>query len=149
MESERPDDANAVRANALYWESDRSVNQIADELDLSKGMLYGLIRPLTAEISCPRCSSAMEYTNRTARERGLVTCASCGLEREEAALRDRPREGAAAAPGAKIPAPPATPLRLPGEAVRPVRRRRDPVMVGAGLLLIATGLWLFRGLNRR
>jgi hypothetical protein len=33
-------------ANELYWGSEKSVNQIADELDLSKGALYGLIRPL-------------------------------------------------------------------------------------------------------
>jgi len=33
------------RANELYWGSDRSVNQIADDLDLSKGALYEMIRP--------------------------------------------------------------------------------------------------------
>jgi hypothetical protein len=147
METGQPDAASVARANALYWESDRSVNQIADELELSKGMLYGLIRPLATPLACPRCSSALEYTNRTARERGLLTCAACGLEHEEAQVRAR--ETPVAAPAAPPrPAPPA-PIRVRGETTPPARRPRDPVMLGAGLLLIATGLWLFRGLGRR
>src|SRR5690606_33629189 len=43
------------RANELYWGSNRSVNQIAEDLDLSKGALYGMIRPLPAAMGCPAC----------------------------------------------------------------------------------------------
>lgn len=70
------------RANTLYWASDAGVNDIADELDLSKGALYGMIEPLDAGLACPECSGAMEYANRTARDRGMVTCPDCGLEEE-------------------------------------------------------------------
>lgn len=70
------------RANTLYWASDAGVNDIADELDLSKGALYGMIDPLDAGLACPACSGAMEYANRTARDRGMVNCPACGLEEE-------------------------------------------------------------------
>ena len=86
------------RANGLYWDSDWSVNRIAEELDLSRGALYALIRPQATGIPCPDCDGELQYPNRTARERGLLTCAACGLEDSEAvvleALRDR-ADGAA------------------------------------------------------
>ena len=139
------------RANTLYWESDRSVNQIADEMDLSKGMLYGMIRPLPANLPCPRCSTALEYANRTARERGLLSCPACGLEGDEPGMRERWEDAAAAAPGGALVV---TPLAAPPHPARGLgldlaQARRDPVMVGAGLLLVAAGLWLFRGLGKR
>ncbi|HKJ02768.1 MAG TPA: hypothetical protein VJ997_09945, partial [Longimicrobiales bacterium] len=71
------------KANDLYWGSQSSVNQIAEELDLSKGTLYGLIRPLPSGLSCPDCSEEAVYPNRTARERSLVACPSCGWEGDE------------------------------------------------------------------
>src|SRR4051812_5964976 len=92
----------ASRANALYWESDRSVNQIADEMDLSKGMLYEMIHPLRSGLPCPRCSADMEFSNRTARDRGLITCPSCRFENEEEEVRVQLRAAAAAAPGGKL-----------------------------------------------
>lgn len=138
-----------ARANGLYWGSSKSVNQIADEMELSKGMLYGMIRPLPAELPCPRCATGMEYPNRTARERGLITCPSCGLEMDEPAARALRQAAAAATPirdGGPPPWPRPAPERRAGV---PPTRTRDPMMVGAGLLLIAAGLWLFRGLARR
>lgn len=72
------------RANELYWGSDGSVNQIADELDLSKGALYGLIRPLPAGSACPVCAEEVVYPNRTARDRGLHDCPACGWSGAEA-----------------------------------------------------------------
>jgi hypothetical protein len=148
MQSEQRQDSPETRANALYWESEKSVNQIADELELSKGMLYGMIRPLRAELPCPGCASDMEYTNRTARERGLLTCPSCGREIERDAARVEWERAAAAAPDGKLVV---TPRPAPAQPRAGILsdRRRDPVMVGAGLLLIAAGIWLFRGLNRR
>ncbi|MGD8319125.1 MAG: hypothetical protein PVJ02_01680 [Gemmatimonadota bacterium] len=71
------------RANELYWGSHVSVNQIAEDLDLSKGMLYGLIHPLPAGLMCPDCSEELVYPNRTARERSMVVCANCGWEGDE------------------------------------------------------------------
>jgi hypothetical protein len=71
------------RANELYWGSDRSVNQIAEDLDLSKGALYGMIRPLAAALGCPECGAEVVHPNRTAKERGLVDCPSCGWDGTE------------------------------------------------------------------
>lgn len=72
-----------LKANELYWSSERSVNQIADELDLSKGVLYGLIRPRPAGLACPMCGEELVHPNRTAKERHVVACASCGWQGEE------------------------------------------------------------------
>ena len=136
-----------ARANELYWESDRSVNQIADEMELSKGMLYGMIRPLASGVACPRCSSDMEFANRTARERGLVTCPSCSLEVEQASLRVEEPDPVAVTTARPEAAP--NPWHAPTRRSAPRIDGRNPVVVGAGLLLIAAGIWLFRGLNRR
>jgi len=86
------------RANELYWDSDWSVNRIAEELDLSRGALYALIQPLATGIPCPDCEGELQYPNRTARERTLVTCAGCGLEESEAVVLEawRERDGEAA-----------------------------------------------------
>lgn len=75
------------RANELYWSSDESVNQIADELDLSKGALYGLVEPLPSGVPCPRCDAVMVYPNRTARSKGYLSCPACGLEEDEEVVR--------------------------------------------------------------
>ncbi len=65
------------RVNDLYWGSDKSVNQIAEELDLSKGAFYAMIRPLASALNCPRCGNEVAHTNRTAKERGQVDCRAC------------------------------------------------------------------------
>ena len=138
MEPLAQHDPRVERANALYWESGRSVNRIADDMEVSKGMLYGLIHPLSAGLPCPDCSSDMEYANRTARDRGFLTCSSCGSERDEEQVRSQWSQ-AGAEPAIPTGAPPAPPGRRP----------HDPLVLGAGLLLVAAGLWLFRGLSRR
>ena len=76
------------RANRMYWESSRSVNEIADSLDLSKGRLYDLIRPLAAGMACARCEGELVYSNRTARERGLLACGGCGAGGTEEELEE-------------------------------------------------------------
>ena len=74
-----PEREMELRANELYWSSDMSVNQIAEELDLSKGMLYGLIRPRPAGLACPECAEELVYPNRTAKERCLLACPAVRL----------------------------------------------------------------------
>ena len=69
--------------NRLYWESDVSVNQIGEDLGLSKGVLYGLIDPHPSGLPCPTCGEEMEYPNRTARDKGFMACPGCGMEEEE------------------------------------------------------------------
>lgn len=89
------------RANELYWGSDRSVNQIADELDLSKGALYEMIRPLAAGLGCPLCGTEVVHSNRTAKERQRVDCPGCGWDgAEDEAI---PIEGRAPRPRARTP----------------------------------------------
>jgi len=78
---------SAKHANELYWGSERSVNELADDLDLSKGALYGMIEPLGAGLDCPDCGSELQYANRTAREKGFVSCSDCGFEEEEVLVR--------------------------------------------------------------
>ena len=90
------------RANELYWGSDTSVNRIAQALDLSRGALYALIRPLPTGLPCPECSGELQYSNRTARERTLMTCAVCGLEEGEALVRGEWQERAAASPSGAV-----------------------------------------------
>ena len=78
MQPPQPSGTAGPRANELYWTSDRSVNQIAEELDLSKGQLYGLIRPLGAARRCPACGREAAWENRTARDKGILACPACG-----------------------------------------------------------------------
>lgn len=79
-----------AKANELYWSSDRSVNQIADDLDLSKGALYGIIEPLRTGLGCPMCGDEVVAPNRTARERDLLDCPTCEWDgsRHEAIQHD-------------------------------------------------------------
>ena len=65
------------RATLLYWNSDQSVNSIAEGLGLSKGRFYELIRPLKSGDRCPICQSDLVFDNRTARDRGETVCPSC------------------------------------------------------------------------
>lgn len=88
MDTDNAQDPREPRANELYWESDESVNQIADDLELSKGTLYGMIHPRKAGLPCPECRAGMVFANRTARDKGLLNCPECGLEEDEDAVRD-------------------------------------------------------------
>ncbi len=96
------------RANTLYWESHDSVNEIAEALDLSKGALYSLVQPLRTEEPCPECGERLEYSNRTARDKGLVVCSSCGMEEELVlveAARLEASEGVVPMPESTAPTP--------------------------------------------
>lgn len=68
------------RVNERYWSSDDSVNQIAVELELSKSALYAMIAALPAGRACPGCGREAAFANRTARDRGRLSCAPCGWE---------------------------------------------------------------------
>lgn len=80
MAEEQRDHELEDRANELYWTSDLGVNQIADELDLSKGALYEVIHPLRGAYGCPECGEGTVFANRTARDRSMLTCPECGWE---------------------------------------------------------------------
>jgi hypothetical protein len=94
------------RANALYWDSEDSVNEIAESLDLSKGALYGLVEPLATDEPCPACGASLEFSNRTARDKGLVACPSCEFEEElDLVQADRLESLEDAHPGIAAPDP--------------------------------------------
>lgn len=130
------------KANDLYWGSRSSVNQIAETLDLSKGTLYGLIRPLPSGLTCPDCSQEAVYPNRTAKERSQVACPSCGWEGDEMDTEAGGGDGTVAPPDLSdvvddVPPPP----------VAEGRRRR--IVVGGALLGAAAGLALVIWARRR
>ncbi len=78
MPSKNSDDQKlADQANELYWRSGQSVNQIAESMDLSKGGLYALIRPLRAGGACPECGDELVFPNRTAEQRAMGSCVGC------------------------------------------------------------------------
>lgn len=85
--TDSPDQPGADRVNELYWNSDRTIDDITDDLGISRNALYTSIHPLTAGASCPDCGHDMEFTNRTHRDSGMAVCAECG---EEADVRGGP-----------------------------------------------------------
>jgi predicted RNA-binding Zn-ribbon protein involved in translation (DUF1610 family) len=131
------------RANELYWGSDMSVNQIADTLDLSKGALYEMIRPLPTSVPCPSCGAETVHPNRTAKERGLVACPDCGWGAE-----GTPPPTAITRAGRKA----ASPERVPRDRSLSARATAPAVSrsaITAGILVgAAVGIALFMWARR-
>jgi hypothetical protein len=159
MSSELPDhDALYEEANRLYWESDQSVNQIGEALDLSKGVLYSLIAALPAGVPCPNCGEEMVFPNRTAREKGFLACEECGMEEEEAAVRSH-WEDEGELPEAESPEETRPLARRAGDAVQKAvetgKERvsslspRGRVIAGTALLGVAAGIVLGTYLRKR
>lgn len=146
MTDDRDVDALATDANRLYWESDRSVNQIAEDLDVSKGTLYDVVRPRPAGLPCPQCGEEMVFPNRTAREKGFLSCPGCGLEEEEEEIQTAWDAAAGRAGGGAVVVPP--------EAVREARDRPRKealtrLLAGTALLGVAAGIVLATTVLRR
>lgn len=145
-------DEATARANDLYWNSGASVNQLARELELSKGALYEIIRPMASGLPCPCGGGEMAYTNRTARERGFVSCTTCGLEDEEEHVRDYldERDNASAleltGPDPGLPHVRTDP---PMEALEASPRPLEKLLVASALAGLAVGLVLGGFLRRR
>lgn len=76
------DDSRSAEANRLYWESDVSVAEIADRLELSRRGLYDAVSPLPSDERCSDCGGTMAWPNRSARAAGTAICLSCGMTRE-------------------------------------------------------------------
>ena len=73
-------DTTLERANELYWDSDRTVEEIVKALGVSRSALYSAIRPRDAATDCPECGDAMVFTNRSNREARAATCPGCATE---------------------------------------------------------------------
>lgn len=144
--SQSSDDRLAPEANRLYWDSDVSVNQIAERLEISKGRLYEMVRPLPSGLPCPRCGEEMVFPNRTAREKGFLTCAACGLEEEESEVHGAWSETAGRTGGGAMVVTP--------EAVQRARKesgsdRTTRIVAGTALLGLAAGIAVATWLGRR
>ena len=141
------------RANDLYWRSGASVNQLTRELDLSKGALYEIITPMAAGLSCPCGDGEMAYANRTARERGFVSCTTCGIEDEEEQVRDYLEERDATSTVELVAADPGLPhvgTEPQTEALEATTPRHlEKLLVASALAGIAVGFVLGGLLRRR
>ena len=84
----------------LYWDSDRSVRQIREELDITSAALYELLEPLPVDAACHVCGGAVGFKNRTARTNREGVCLRCGevvrVPGEEAEGKARREPGAEA-----------------------------------------------------
>lgn len=148
------------RANELYWESDRSVNQIADDLELSKGALYGIIEPESSGLGCPLCGDEVVYSNRTAKEREVLDCPTCdwdGNPEEAAVHHESAHRSPSERTGVALPtsdddeAPVGTSSRDAPARVPPPAGSRVPMstIAGGALLGAAAGLALVLWARKR
>jgi hypothetical protein len=74
------DSALIAEANRLYWQTESSVADIAEQLSVSRRALYELVTPESAGSTCSVCSGDVVFVNRSARTSGAGRCQSCGAE---------------------------------------------------------------------
>jgi hypothetical protein len=79
-EAAMPEHQAGSEANRLYWETDASVGEIADQLAMSRRALYDAIEPRPAGVACTECGVALVFRNRTAMERRRAECLECEIE---------------------------------------------------------------------
>lgn len=147
MPSKKSDDQKlADRANDLYWRSGQSVNQIAEEMDLSKSGLYALVRPFPAERRCPECGAGLGFPNRTALDKAIASCLECDYV---GGAHPTTEENGAAAPA--TPADSGEPkgdlepaLSAERTASSGRARRSNRVLWAAVLFGVAAGLYMTR-----
>jgi len=138
-ESESP--ALRKKLNRLYWTSDRSVNQITDDLGVSKGTLYEVVEPAASGLACPDCGREMVYENRTARDRGALTCPECGRDADRSEI-DESVEPAASARHGRSGGVPYAPGARAGDRTALTR-----IVAGTALLGVAAGIALVTALR--
>ena len=80
----------SAEANRLYWNSDKSVGDIADQLDISRRALYEALQPAEAGIPCPACGTQMQYPNRSARDAKQPLCFSCATSSPQEPIATEP-----------------------------------------------------------
>jgi hypothetical protein len=108
-----PDQPYHDDANRLYWETNASVAEIADQLAISRRALYDAIEPRPAHAPCPECGVILVFRNRTAAERRRAECLECEMEMALEELAGGGAPGATAGPTAGEAARP-TPSAAPG-----------------------------------
>lgn len=134
MSNPEPDIAEA---NRLYWDTEESVANIADRLDVSRRALYEAVHPLDTGATCASCGGHLTFENRSSRKLGAAVCPACGAEEQVEPGRAR----AAAEAGA----PPLEVLRgdEPSDRMLDLRdpdlRHRAVVLGGAAIAGVAVG----------
>jgi len=93
------DERVAAELSRLYWSTDASVGEIADQLSISRRALYEALIPEPAGVTCDRCGTDMVFTRRADRAAGHAVCPACGATQkvpvpEAAAAADRAAEDA-------------------------------------------------------
>ena len=133
------------RLDDLYWNTDRTIDDIVDELDLSRSTLYASISPVPAGATCPTCSGMLYYTNRMNRAARVASCESCGLEREldDFEAEDRPWVGNGGSPSTNG----ASAIERWREELGEVEPRRAALIGGAAALGVMLGAAAVRTLR--
>lgn len=124
----RATDTISAEANRLYWESDTSVADIAQQLELSRRALYDSVDPLPTNASCEVCGTPLVFENRSARNAGLETCPACTADEDDAATPS-------ALPSAR---PTSRRMRMEDEEVQRAVRMGGAALAGAALGAAAT-----------
>jgi hypothetical protein len=126
-EAAMPEHQAGSEANRLYWESDASVGEIADQLAMSRRALYDAIEPRPAGVACTECGVALVFRNRTAMERRRAECLECEIEQ------------ALEAGGVDMGAGPGRPETAAGPGLAAARpspvRSRESSPLGSGVVL--------------
>jgi hypothetical protein len=133
---------NAAEANRLYWESDKSVAEISETLDLSRRALYDAIEPLPADTTCPTCGGPMVYANRSARDNRQGTCYACATGSPQEAPAAEP-EAWTWSPGGQASSRTPAVLRR-DEVGHRARRLGGAALIGACLGAVVTHMLLPR-----
>jgi hypothetical protein len=71
------DAAAAAEANRLYWETEDSVSDIAESLEISRRALYEAVEPMPTGDHCAVCGGPLFFENRSARTADAAACAVC------------------------------------------------------------------------
>jgi len=71
-------------ANRLYWDSDVSVADIAEQMGWSRRALYDAIEPLPTDAACEVCGAPLVFLNRSARSSATMSCVTCAAREEDA-----------------------------------------------------------------
>lgn len=122
----RATDTIAAEANRLYWETETSVADIAQQLELSRRALYDSVDPLPTSGSCEVCGTPLVYENRSARNAGVETCPSCSADGEDEAEAPAPRTAQRVR------------TEMEGEDVQRAVRMGGAALAGAALAAAAT-----------
>ncbi len=134
------DAALSKEVNRLYWDTERSVREVCEALDITSATLYRVLQPLPAG-ACSACGGALGFKNRTARDAGEATCADCAATQE--AAPDASRNGR--------PADPDWVADAVDDALASTEKVfREVVVVAAGLVaVLAVGVVGFISRQRR